>query len=230
MIVLRFRFWSAMLFGVSTVILPTGVTIAQEDSRFVATGSSSEAGCPPDILGIYYAPDKKITFWGNSALRNPTPDGDYVYDFRGKNLQGTYQVTGWFKVKGFQCNDAWKSFFYGIPNIIATLHDRTITRLTASNNGCDPTMVNYDPYSSGSECPPPEEGADVSGGSGSGSGTYYQPGENTGGETVDWGTGQGDGGTSVCGADAVVEYVCIDIFNEETGQWESYSCGYATVC
>lgn len=63
-----------------------------------------------------------------------------------------------------------------------------------------------------------------------GNGTQYQPGDNTGGETVDWGTGIGNGGTSVCGTQAVVEYVCIDIFDPETGTWGQWSCGYATTC
>jgi|GEM_PF-2493173 len=63
-----------------------------------------------------------------------------------------------------------------------------------------------------------------------GSGTQYEPGDYTGGETVDWGTGTGNGGTSVCGATALVEYVCIDIYNPETGVWEEWGCGYVTTC
>jgi hypothetical protein len=63
-----------------------------------------------------------------------------------------------------------------------------------------------------------------------GSGTQYEPGDYTGGETVDWGTGTGNGGTSVCGNQAMVEYVCIDVYNEETGFWEEWGCGYVTTC
>jgi hypothetical protein len=65
---------------------------------------------------------------------------------------------------------------------------------------------------------------------GSGSGTQYEPGDYTGGETVDWGSGTGNGGTSVCGDKALVEYVCIDVYNEETGFWEEWGCGYVTTC
>lgn len=65
---------------------------------------------------------------------------------------------------------------------------------------------------------------------GSGSGTQYEPGDYTGGETVDWGTGTGNGGTSVCGEEAFVEYVCIDVYDEETGAWEEWGCGYVTTC
>lgn len=81
----------------------------------------------------------------------------------------------------------------------------------------------YDPMAAGS-------GTDAGGCAGTGSGAQYQPGDYTGGETVDWGTGQGNGGTSVCGNEAMVEYVCIDVYNEETGFWEEWGCGYVTTC
>lgn len=84
----------------------------------------------------------------------------------------------------------------------------------------------YDPYSpdalSGEDCAAVEEAG------GGGTGTQYQPGDYTGGETVDWGTGTGNGGSSSCGPDARVEYVCIDIWTE-TG-WAEWSCGFATTC
>ncbi|HEU4453059.1 MAG TPA: hypothetical protein VFR81_08360 [Longimicrobium sp.] len=87
----------------------------------------------------------------------------------------------------------------------------------------------YDPYDSGfsgeEDCPPDDE----SGGS-TGTGTQYEPGDYTGGETVDWGTGIGNGGTSVCGTEAFVEYVCIDVYDPETGMWEQWGCGYVTTC
>lgn len=219
--------WSTLLLGASTALFATGAAGAQEDVHFTTNGTSSNVGCPPEIQGIYFAPDKGITFFGNS-FKQPETGGDYVYKFTGKNLQNTWKVTGTFKVKSFQCPIAWYGFIFGLPTIIATLHDPQITRLTASNGGCDPTMVTYDPYSEEQECPPPDEGADGSGYEGSG--TYYQEGDHTGGETVNWQTGQGNGGSSVCGADAVVQYVCIETFNEGTGLWEIYSCGYATTC
>lgn len=87
----------------------------------------------------------------------------------------------------------------------------------------------YDPYSSdqgGTDC---DSGGDGSGGGG-GSGTQYNPGDNTGGELVSWSTGIGIGGSSACGDDAVVEYICIDVWNPKTQQWEEWSCGYATTC
>jgi hypothetical protein len=88
----------------------------------------------------------------------------------------------------------------------------------------------YDPnYSGDSSC---TENTGGSGGgdsgSGSGSGTQYGPGDTTGGETVDWGTGRGNGGSSACGADAVVEYVCIDIMTDSG--WRQWDCGFVTSC
>jgi hypothetical protein len=87
----------------------------------------------------------------------------------------------------------------------------------------------YDPYDPGScnEAGDPYGGGGNEGGD-SGSGTQFGPGDSTGGETVDWGTGVGNGGTSVCGAAAVVEYVCIDIMTEIG--WKQWDCGYVTSC
>jgi hypothetical protein len=66
-------------------------------------------------------------------------------------------------------------------------------------------------------------------GSATGSGTQFGEGESTGGETVSWGTGKGDGGVSKCGENAVVRYVCIDITATD-GSWTTFSCGWATTC
>ena len=90
----------------------------------------------------------------------------------------------------------------------------------------------YDPYVGG-DLEDDFGGTDCGGGGGSGessAGTQYEPGDNTGGETVDWGTGVGNGGTSVCGTTAIVEYICIDIWDPATGTWSEWSCGYATTC
>ena len=84
----------------------------------------------------------------------------------------------------------------------------------------------YDPYSDPYS---DEEGCgEGTGGGGGNTGVPYEPGDYTGGGTVDWGTGIGNGGTSACGAEAVVEYICIDIMTEQG--WREWSCGYATTC
>jgi hypothetical protein len=94
--------------------------------------------------------------------------------------------------------------------------------------GCGDARVDetsYDPYASSD--PDCDDGDSTGGGGG---GTSYQPGDFTGGETVDWATGVGNGGTSACGKDAKVEFVCIDIYDAATGEWKEWSCGYATTC
>jgi hypothetical protein len=94
----------------------------------------------------------------------------------------------------------------------------------------------YDPYGDGGD-DGWDGGADDdcnSGGSGGGeqegSGIQYYPGDYTGGETVDWETGIGNGGSSVCGGAAMVDYACIDTWNGETGEWDEWGCGYVTRC
>jgi hypothetical protein len=89
---------------------------------------------------------------------------------------------------------------------------------------------NYDPYEDQTnECGAGGGGGGGGGGTG-GAGTQYYPGDHTGGQTVNWQTGIGNGGASVCGQAAVVAEICIDYYNESTGQWEQWSCGYATTC
>ena len=103
--------------------------------------------------------------------------------------------------------------------------------------GGDPIRENvssasYDPYAdatsdnAGSDCD--DGGGTSEGGSNPGSGTQFGEGDYTGGETVDWGTGVGNGGSSECGAAAQVRYVCIDIYID--GAWRQWSCGWATTC
>lgn len=89
----------------------------------------------------------------------------------------------------------------------------------------DPMQSTYDPY-----LPADEGGCGGGDEGGEGSGIQYQPGDYTGGETVSWESGTGNGGQSVCGDQAKVEYICIERYNGETGQWEEWSCGYATTC
>ena len=104
------------------------------------------------------------------------------------------------------------------------------TTCTSSVNFESP---DYDPYSKdqdGTDCDSGGDGSDGSGGGGGGSGTQYNPGDNTGGELVSWSTGIGIGGWSACGSEAVVEYICIDVWNAETQGWDEWSCGYATTC
>lgn len=93
--------------------------------------------------------------------------------------------------------------------------------------GYDP-YASIEPYNADGDC---ESGTPAEGGGSTdeGSGTQYQPGDSTGGETVDWGTGVGNGGSSACGSTAIVAHICIDVWVEGVG-WVEWSCGYATTC
>jgi hypothetical protein len=92
---------------------------------------------------------------------------------------------------------------------------------------CDENGTPVDEGGDPANCEPDGEGG---GNDPTGSGIQFQPGDFTGGETVDWNTGIGNGGQSVCGSAAQVETACIDIWNESTGDWSEWSCGYATTC
>jgi len=98
-------------------------------------------------------------------------------------------------------------------------------------NGSGPMVgwAEYDPYAeedAEDDC----DGSSTGNGGGAGSGEQYEPGQNTGGETVDWNTGIGNGGTSSCGGLAVVEYVCVYVWNDSSQKWNLFSCGFVTTC
>jgi hypothetical protein len=204
------------------------------DTEFeAAVMSDEEITCPPGFAAIY-EDNVHGFFFGRSRLEQRQTDYDdpwhlgvvYTYSYTGETTNERMRVTGTHHVNKAQCLAATYYYLTGVPAQIARLHNATFTSIAcADGGGSNPVAVTYDPYaeSGPSDC-------DDSYGGGGGSGTYYNPGDSTGGETVDWGTGQGDGGSSACGVKAVVEYVCIDIYNEETQEWEEWSCGYATTC
>lgn len=72
------------------------------------------------------------------------------------------------------------------------------------------------------------DGGGAGGGGSTASGTAYAVGDYTGGETVDWGTGVGNGGASGCGTYAKVERVCFEYMSDLEG-WIQV-CGFATMC
>lgn len=134
----------------------------------------------------------------------------------------TLNATGNFFVRHqVPIGKAW--FFWGEETATASA--------TASQPDCtckestDLKYSSYDPYA---ESDP--SGCGSEGETSTGTGTQYGAGDLTGGETVNWNTGIGNGGTSACGEEAVVDYICIDVWNEQTQSWEEWSCGYATVC
>ncbi|MFL5613550.1 MAG: hypothetical protein ACJ796_07820 [Gemmatimonadaceae bacterium] len=95
-----------------------------------------------------------------------------------------------------------------------------------TEQGCDENGNFVDDGGDPANCP---QDSDPYSGDTVGSGIQYSPGDYTNGETVSWATGIGDGGQSVCGGRAQVDYICID-YQNDGGEWVEWGCGYATVC
>jgi hypothetical protein len=96
----------------------------------------------------------------------------------------------------------------------------------ASNDQQSAYGGDYDPYAFDS---PGTAACDGGAEDGNASGTQFQPGDMTGGETVDWRTGVGNGGASACGAAAQVDYMCVEYYVQGEG-WKDLGCGYVTTC
>jgi len=156
-----------------------------------------------------------LTFWSR-------------YRFVAYNLGGTggIEMKGFFYLSKAECYFDKDGIFHIIAPVIEYYGP---ARDNGFCNGDTRLVIDdsYDPYASDSRnCGDMSNGGDD--GAGTGGGTQYNPGDSTGGETVDWGTGQGNGGSSQCGASAVVEYVCIDYWDGE--KWAVWGCGYVTTC
>lgn len=88
----------------------------------------------------------------------------------------------------------------------------------------------YDPYDPALTMDEGQSGdCGTAPGGNDGGGTQYEPGDNTGGETVEWDSGVGTGDPSACGDHARVDYVCIDVWVDGVG-WVEWGCGYVTTC
>lgn len=114
----------------------------------------------------------------------------------------------------------WHINFYG----------GTVSTCTSGGGGGPFTVLDdaYDPYDP-AYFQDPSSAPACGGGTGTGGGTQYSPGDHTGGETVDWNTGIGTGFPSDCGPLAIVDYVCIDLWKDGVG-WVTWGCGYITRC
>jgi hypothetical protein len=215
-------------------VVSTQLAEAQEPKETYFSGNSiAGAACPPSFPSVYWD-SSHGTFFGRSNFTMSQWDEYhtyqmYTYQFTGTTTDERYRVTGIHHVNAAQCLDAAYSYWFGVPAVIAVLHVARFRNLACNRTGGTSgtlTGYEYDPYE---ESPPPAETCNGTG-TGNGTGIQFQPGESTGGETVDWNTGKGDGGTSACGEAAVVEYICVDLYNEQTGKWDTFSCGFATSC
>ena len=202
------------------------------DTHF-STSTTSDAPCPPVFTSVYFD-DQLGAFFGRSQLTMAQWDEYhasqlYTYQFKGKTVDEKHGVTGIHHVASAQCTQAAFSYWLGVPGVIARLHNARFTSLACYSTG-DTRLADYeyDPYEESS--PEPGIYCPGNGGGGEGSGISYQPGDTTNGESVDWYTGKGNGGVSACGDKAVVEFACLDFYNEKTGNWDLYLCGYVTTC
>jgi hypothetical protein len=160
-----------------------------------------------------------LTRWleGNTAGIFRPQKGRYISDVTGKYVWSDAHIRVNCRVRRY-----W--WGYNQPYAVVTAQLGSVSRLSCNENDSRVRYAEYDPYADdGGNC-----SSDGSGGGGTGSGIQYYPGDYTGGETVHWGTGIGNGGTSACGSEARVEYVCIDYWDGR--QWVEWSCGYATTC
>ena len=193
----------------------------------------------PFVHGVMFGGREFLTQWRSETLSKPLPSLNWYVATPDPDPVSTDNAKVWNNA-GVQVH-CWVQ---RTPYWISMMADPVAYRGNLSDNcnrgaggawllqpAPDGSSGPYDPYSSGGdeECDGTSEESPAGDGS-SGSGTQYQPGDNTGGETVGWGDGIGDGGTSVCGADAVVEYVCIDVWDDRSASWTEWDCGYVTTC
>jgi len=237
------RHWR-MLFLVFALLAPQLAAVRSPSAQQIVVDpghldGERPAACPGETF-----------WWGTWSVGNVEVDG-YYFDANPFRLtRWTTQTSGIYSsTKGLRLTDlsrtkvwtdararatCWESV-YGPIHVWWARWEGHFGSVENRDVDCDengtslvngPSDPGYDPNDPGTgDCAGPGEG---SGGSDA-SGIQFQPGQSTGGETVTWSGGVGDGGRSVCGALAVVEYVCIDVWDEEAG-WVEWDCGYATTC
>lgn len=204
---------------------------AQAQDTDLSASQAVPIACP-ESFNTFYVDPVFGRFDGRSGAVSSNAEA-YVYFFRGQSSDGVKLITGQHIVYRDQCMDAWLQVVLGIPAQILVLRNKDVRFIGGTSGECSVEDASYDPYYTGGESQTTHGCSTGGGGSGGGSassGTQYYPGDFTGGETVDWQTGIGNGGRSVCGTAAEVQPICIEIYNETTRQWEEWACGYATVC
>lgn len=183
-------------------------------------------------VGFYLQSPYTGNVYAGGALRGAdTFFAKVFYLFSGvQDQSGTYMISGNFYVYGHECRlGTWlRGGVYAIPLSRVEFTEVPIPEVRGKGDCTDEEPVDYMIYDASYD-PTAETGRCGEAGGGDG-GTQYKPGDYTGGEMVEWGTGIGTGQPSACGDLAKVEYICIDAFDEATGTWVEWSCGYATVC
>lgn len=186
----------------------------------------------PFYSGVIFESKEFLTEW--SSIHSPPPHPSFnwyeaIPDRDPISRDGNYYWYG----AGVQVHCEVERNPYWIQNLRTPVAYRGAlrSRRTACDGDTPVTNVGYEEYEPYEPFSPGDEDCtSTGGGSGGGSGIQFQPGDYTDGETVDWHTGVGNGGVSVCGQAARVEYICIDQYDESVGMWYPWGCGYATTC
>lgn len=225
----------------SFLVLSVGAATGLSAQRYGEWDVPCDLRLPPRFAypfagGIETAGVQFLTSWQSFVLTAPRPSLNWYHAIPDRHPISVDGDHRWDDA-------AVRVHCYVVRNPYGLIHHRdpvatggVVRRLpSACQGGTDDfapiTSDAYDPYGDGE--PGPGSDCESTGSEGAGesgaSGTQYEPGDATGGETVDWATGRGNGGQSVCGDQAVVEYLCIDVWVDDVG-WVVWSCGFATTC
>jgi len=195
-----------------------------------------------------------MDYWGNVANQRLTltlsKGGSQVYTREATSHEGNFvPVTRTLTTPGFTarvsgtCGHVANLATAHVAKVVVIVDIEKFTELSVAerpggasamqpscaSSPCTSTVSNdqtsyggdFDPYA-------PSSGS-CDGGSGIGtSGTQFEVGDYTGGQTVNWKTGVGTGSPSACGDQARVDYICVE-YNTGDG-WKSLDCGYVTTC
>jgi hypothetical protein len=190
----------------------------------------------PFVHGVKFDGKEFLTDWRSESSERPLPSRNWYEAAPDPDPVSTDNVKRWYNA-GVKVH-CWVQ---RTPYWVSHMADPIEYRGSLSDNcnkgvggnwelqpAPDGSGGSYDPYDPAydEECEGTTDGGDPP----SGGGTQYNPGDTTGGETVGWSDGVGTGSPSVCGDEALVEYVCIDYWDERTGGWVEWDCGYVTTC
>ncbi|HZH05025.1 MAG TPA: hypothetical protein VEY30_14675, partial [Myxococcaceae bacterium] len=182
-----------------------------------------------DFWGSHGKIDATLSLrFGTSVVESRTLSAE---DFRSypwrRELQNTANWLSVTKTCGFTASgsasySAWHEYFgdsWGRKTVprASTFKQPDCTPCTG---GPPIRKTTYDPYESG------EEDCGGGGGDEEGSGTQFGEGDLTGGETVSWSSGTGNGGSSACGSEARAAYICMDTWDGTN--WVQWGCGWVT--
>jgi len=221
------------LFGIGLLFLLPGRTAAQTYGEWAVPcdGALPPRFSAPFHHGVIYEGKEFLTSWRSVSAVRPLPPVNW-YEATPKPHPVSVDGTSQWDNAGVlvHCWVERNPYFITHHRDPIGYRGTVRPRTTACGEGGGVPVLDagYDPYDPAGEGDCSDSGTG-DGGDIAGSGTQFEPGDYTGGETVDWATGVGNGGVSVCGAAALVDFVCIDEWVDGEG-WVEWDCGYVTTC